>query len=46
MKGLVSTIDDRPHMHTHSFALDQLPTAFKYVRERIEDAIKVVIKMR
>ena len=37
---------DAKLMHTHSFALDELPTAFKYVRERIEDAIKVVIKMR
>jgi L-iditol 2-dehydrogenase len=31
-------------MHTHTFALEQLPTAFKYFRERIEDAIKVVVK--
>jgi L-iditol 2-dehydrogenase len=37
---------DAKLMHTHTFALDELPTAFKYVRERIEDAIKVVIKMR
>jgi L-iditol 2-dehydrogenase len=34
---------DAKLMHTHTFALDELPTAFKYVRERIEDAIKVVI---
>lgn len=33
-------------MHTHTFALDELPTAFQYVCERIEDAIKVVIKLR
>jgi L-iditol 2-dehydrogenase len=37
---------DAKLMHTHTFALDELPTAFKYVRERIEDAIKVVIKVR
>jgi L-iditol 2-dehydrogenase len=36
---------DAKLMHTHTFALDELPTAFKYVRERIEDAIKVVIKV-
>ncbi|MBM4313165.1 MAG: zinc-binding dehydrogenase [Deltaproteobacteria bacterium] len=32
-------------MHTHTFPLEELPTAFKYVRERIEDAIKVVVKV-
>ena len=32
-------------MHTHTFALEELPTAFRYFRERIEDAIKVVIKV-
>ena len=31
-------------MHTHTFSLNELPTAFKYFRERIEDAIKVVVK--
>lgn len=36
---------DAKLMHTHTFALDEVPTAFKYVRERIEDAIKVVIKV-
>ena len=29
-------------IHTHTFALDELPTALKYARERIDDAIKVV----
>jgi L-iditol 2-dehydrogenase len=31
-------------VHTHTFALEDLPTALKYARERIEDAIKVVVK--
>ena len=34
---------DAKLMHTHTFPLEELPTAFKYVRERIEDAIKVVV---
>ena len=32
-------------MHTHTFPLKEVPTGFKYFRERIEDAIKVVIKV-
>jgi L-iditol 2-dehydrogenase len=36
---------DAKLMHTHTFLLDEVPTAFKYFRERIEDAIKVVIKV-
>jgi len=32
-------------IHTHTFALEELPTALRYARERIEDAIKVVVKM-
>ena len=36
---------DAKLMHTHTFQLEELPTAFRYVRERIEDAIKVVIKV-
>ena len=35
---------DAKLMHTHTFPLEELPTAFRYVRERIEDAIKVVVK--
>ncbi|MGH7048031.1 MAG: zinc-dependent alcohol dehydrogenase [Stellaceae bacterium] len=31
-------------VHTHTFPLDELPTALKYVRERIDDAIKVVVR--
>ncbi len=32
-------------IHTHTFPLDELPTAIQYARERIEDAIKVVVKV-
>jgi L-iditol 2-dehydrogenase len=32
-------------IHTHTFALAQLPAAIRHARERIEDAIKVVVKM-
>lgn len=32
-------------IHTHTFPLAQVPTAIKYARERIEDAIKVVVKI-
>jgi len=35
---------DARKIHTHTFALEDLPTALKYARERIEDAIKVVVK--
>src|SRR5246127_3083015 len=31
-------------IHTHTFSLDELPIALKYARERIDDAIKVVVK--
>ena len=37
---------DATKIHTHTFPLAELPTALKYARERIEDAIKVVVKMR
>ena len=37
---------DAKVIHTHTFPLDEVPTAIKYARERIEDAIKVVVKMR
>ena len=32
-------------VHTHTFPMDELQTALKYTRERIEDAIKVVVKI-
>jgi len=31
-------------IHTHTFPLGELPTALKYAREPIDDAIKVVVK--
>src|SRR6202140_4874532 len=36
---------DAKLIHTHTFPLAELPTALKYARERIEDAIKVVVKV-
>lgn len=33
-------------VHTHTFPMTDLPTALKYARERIDDAIKVVVSMR
>jgi L-iditol 2-dehydrogenase len=33
-------------IHTHTFPLEEVPTAIRYARERIEDAIKVVVAMR
>src|ERR687888_1907733 len=35
---------DARKIHTHTFALEDLPTAIRYAKERIEDAIKVVVK--
>lgn len=32
-------------VHTHSFTLQEVPEAIRYAGERIEDAIKVVVKM-
>jgi len=37
---------DATKIHTHSFGLHDLPTALRYARERIDDAIKVVVTMR
>ena len=37
---------DATKIHTHTFALDDLPTAIRYARDRIEDAIKVVVTNR
>ena len=36
---------DATVIHTHTFSLEELPEALRYARERIEDAIKVVIKI-
>ncbi|HJU15322.1 MAG TPA: zinc-binding dehydrogenase [Stellaceae bacterium] len=37
---------DAKLIHTHTFPLTEVPTAIRYARERVEDAIKVVVKMR
>jgi L-iditol 2-dehydrogenase len=34
---------DATKIHTHTFALDDLPTALRYARDRVDDAIKVVV---
>jgi L-iditol 2-dehydrogenase len=36
---------DAKLIHTHTFSLYEVPTAIKYARERIDDAIKVVVKV-
>jgi 2-desacetyl-2-hydroxyethyl bacteriochlorophyllide A dehydrogenase len=36
-------IDASP-VHTHTFALDELPTGLRYARDRVDGAIKVVVK--
>jgi len=36
---------DAKLIHTHTFALEEVPTALRYARERIDDAIKVVVKI-
>lgn len=33
-------------VHTHTFAMEDLPNALRHARERIDDAIKVVVSMR
>lgn len=35
---------DASLIHTHTFALDDLPEALRYARERVDGAIKVVVK--
>ena len=35
---------DAKLVHTHTFDMFDLPIALKYARERIDDAIKIVIK--
>lgn len=35
---------DSTLIHTHTFDMDDLPEAIRYARDRVEDAIKVVVK--
>jgi len=37
---------DATKIHTHTFGLDDLPTALRYAGEHIDDAIKVVVAVR
>ena len=37
---------DATLIHTHTFPLEQLPEALRYARDRVEDAIKVVVTTR
>jgi L-iditol 2-dehydrogenase len=37
---------DATRIHTHTFPLEDLPTAIRYAKDRVEDAIKVVVKAR
>jgi L-iditol 2-dehydrogenase len=37
---------DATKIHTHTFALAELPAALRYARDRVEDAIKVVVTTR
>ena len=37
---------DATKIHTHTFPLDDLPTAIRYAKDRVEDAIKVVVKSK
>ena len=35
---------DATKVHTHTFSIEDLPTALRYARDRIDDAIKVVVR--
>lgn len=37
---------DATKIHTHTFPLEDLPTAIRYAKDRVEDAIKVVVKTK
>ena len=37
---------DATRIHTHTFPLADLPTALRYARDRVDDAIKVVVTNR
>jgi threonine dehydrogenase-like Zn-dependent dehydrogenase len=46
MAFMASRRFDATKVHTHTFGLGDLPTALRYAKERIDDAIKVVVKAR
>jgi L-iditol 2-dehydrogenase len=46
MAFMASRRFDATKIHTHTFALGDLPTALRYAKERVDDAIKVVVKAR
>jgi L-iditol 2-dehydrogenase len=46
MAFMASRRFDATKIHTHTFSLDDLPTALRYAKDRIDDAIKVVVKAR
>ena len=37
---------DAKLIHTHTFPLEEVPTAIRYAKDRVEDAIKVVVQMK
>src|SRR5471030_2747362 len=37
---------DATKIHTHTFSLEDLPTAIRYAKDRVDDAIKVVVKAK
>ncbi len=37
---------DATKIHTHTFPLSDLPTAIRYAKDRVDDAIKVVVKAK
>jgi L-iditol 2-dehydrogenase len=37
---------DATKIHTHTFPMQDLPEALRYARERVDDAIKVVVSNR
>jgi L-iditol 2-dehydrogenase len=37
---------DATKIHTHTFPLEELPTTIRYAKDRVEDAIKVVVKAK
>ena len=46
MAFMASRRFDATLVHTHTFPMEDLPTALRYARDRVDDAIKVVVSMR